>query len=185
MISYFYLHETVLFVTLYKNHESKCSLFMIKDELINHFSSRLRDSMLAAGHHSQRSPSGVNLHKLAEITGYSLQICRKYLRGEALPEPRKIAEIASKLNVSPGWLLFGDEPREGLVATHQITISKSLLLYLYTQASKLYITEHDDTPEFLLALTKDISEIDASEAQSKRIIDLALSSAHHFHRHHG
>ena len=60
---------------------------MEKVNLTKQFAYRLRDAMIAAGFNSQRSTSGVCIHKLAEITGYSVQICRKYLRGEAIPEP--------------------------------------------------------------------------------------------------
>src|SRR3546814_19330151 len=81
---------------------------MKKVDLTKQFAYRLRDAMIAAGFNSQRSTSGVCIHKLAEITGYSVQICRKYLRGEAIPEPVKLVEIAAKLQVSAGWLLFGD-----------------------------------------------------------------------------
>ena len=82
---------------------------MEKVNLTKQFAYRLnRDAMINAGFNSQRSTSGVCIHKLAEITGYSLQICRKYLRGEAIPEPIKLVEIAAKTDVSPGSLLFGD-----------------------------------------------------------------------------
>lgn len=81
---------------------------MEKVNLAKQFANRLRDAMIAAGFNSQRSTSGVCIHTLSEITGYSVQICRKYLRGEAIPDPVKLREIAVKIHVSPGWLLFGD-----------------------------------------------------------------------------
>ena len=155
---------------------------MNKVDLTKQFAARLRDAMIATGHNSQRSASGVNIHKLAEITGYSPQICRKYLRGQAIPEPTKLAEIAEKLLVSPGWLLFG-EPHEDDQSTHKhITISKNLLRYIFTHASELYSAErsNDEISDFLLDLTRDISQINANEEQSKKIIDLALSSVRHF-----
>jgi transcriptional regulator with XRE-family HTH domain len=155
---------------------------MSKIDLNQQFAVRLRQGMINAGHSSQRSSSGVDIHKLAEMTGYSTQICRKYLRGEALPEPIKLIEISMKLKVSPGWLLFGD-----VLATHDpdnqsITISKNLLHYIFLHASELYKTErtHDNTPDFLLDLTRDVSHINADEEQSKKIIDLALASAKRF-----
>ena len=155
---------------------------MEKIDLTQQFAERLRDAMIAAGYNSQRSTSGVNIHKLAEITGYSSQICRKYLRGQAIPEPVKLVEIAEKLKVSPGWLLFGDSHRDTYHEKNTITISKKLLHYIFIHINELYNIEqsNDDISDFLLDLTYDISQIDTSEDQLKKIIDLALSSAKHF-----
>ena len=155
---------------------------MEKANLTQHFSNRLRDAMIAAGYNSQRSTSGVSIHKLAEITGYSLQICRKYLRGEAIPEATKIIEIASKLNVSPGWLLFGEARDNKPVSGENLTISRNLLHYIFTKASYLYNAAQmeNEAPNFLIELINDVSHINANEEQSKKIIDLAISSIKHF-----
>lgn len=155
---------------------------MEKVDLTKQFSHRLRDAMLAAGLNSQRSTSGVSIHALAEITGYSVQICRKYLRGEAIPEPIKLVEIANKLKVSPGWLLFGDAHDDQGQSKDKITISKNLLHYIFNRARCVYnsnLMEHE-VPDFLLDLINDVSLINATEEQSKKIIDLALSSVKHF-----
>lgn len=160
---------------------------MEKVNLTQQFAYRLRDAMLAAGFNSQRSTSGVCIHKLAEITGYSVQICRKYLRGEAIPEPVKLVEIATKLKVSPGWLLFGDAHNDQQLAKKDILISKNLLHYVLSQSTYLYnsqLTEHE-VADFLLELINDLSLISANEEQSKKIIDLALSSAKHFSQQQG
>ena len=155
---------------------------MEKVDLTKQFAYRLRDAMLDAGFNSQRSTSGVSIHKLAEITGYSLQICRKYLRGEAIPEPVKLVEIASKLNVSAGWLLFGDSHDDLGLEKEKICIHKNLLHYVFTKASCLYNTslEKHEVSSFLMELIQDISLINATEEQSKKIIDLALASIKHF-----
>lgn len=155
---------------------------MEKVDLTKQFSYRLRDAMIAAGFNSQRSTSGVSVDKLAEITGYSVQICRKYLRGEAIPEPRKLMEIAAKLEVSPGWLLFGDANNDNPQSRSKITISKNLLHYIFKQAACLYNTKRmeNEVADFLLDLINDVSLINANEEQSKKIIDLALSSVKHF-----
>lgn len=155
---------------------------MEKVDLTKQFSFRLREAMIAAGFNSQRSTSGVNIHKLAELTGYSLQICRKYLRGEAIPEPVKLVEIARFLNVSPGWLLFGDAHNDRGFDGDAIMISKNLLHYILTRAASLYNAHgfQNEVPDFLLDLINDVSLINASEEQSKKIIDLALSSIRHF-----
>ncbi|CEK11749.1 helix-turn-helix domain-containing protein [Legionella hackeliae] len=155
---------------------------MEKVDLTKQFANRLRDAMLAAGFNSQRSTSGVCIHKLAEITGHSVQICRKYLRGETIPEPLKLVEIASKLQVSPGWLLFGDSHGDAGFVSEKITISKNLLHYIFTQATNLYNTPRlgDEVADFLLDLINNVSQINANEEQSKQIIDLALSSVKQF-----
>ncbi|WED42480.1 helix-turn-helix domain-containing protein [Legionella cardiaca] len=155
---------------------------MEKVDLTKQFACRLRDAMLKAGFNSQRSTSGVSIHKLAEITGYSVQICRKYLRGEAIPEPVKLVEIAAMLHVSPGWLLFGDSHNDSNQGLHKITISKNLLHYVFTRAANLYNVSRleEEVPDFLLDLISNVSQINADEEQSKQIIDLALASIKHF-----
>ena len=155
---------------------------MERIDFTQHFAMRLRDTMIAAGFNSPRSTSGVNIHKLAEITGHSPQICRKYLRGQAIPEPLKLVDIAERLQVSPGWLLFGDSDDCTEGNQHKLTISTNLLHYIFSQAHDLYhaTCSADERSDFLLDLAKDLSHINANEAQSKKIIDLALSSARHF-----
>jgi len=156
---------------------------MEKIDLTKDFACRLREAMLRANLSSSRSTSGVCIHKLAEITGYSVQICRRYLRGEALPEPTKLVEIAEKLHVSPGWLLFGDSHNHNPVLTDYIVISKNLLHYIFSHAAALYNESPcgDDVSDFLLELIADVSQITTnSEEQAKKIIDLALSSVKHF-----
>ncbi|WP_298622360.1 helix-turn-helix domain-containing protein [uncultured Legionella sp.] len=160
---------------------------MEKVNLTKQFAYRLRDAMIAAGFNSQRSASGVSIHKLAEITGYSVQICRKYLRGEAIPEPIKLVDIAAKLHVSPGWLLFGDAHNDPSISSDKLTISRNLLHYIFTSAACLYngdLVEHE-VPAFLMELINDVSLINANEEQSKKIIDLALASVKHFSHPHG
>lgn len=161
---------------------------MTKTQLTTQFSKRLYDAMLTAGHHAKRSSSGVDIHALVEITGYSPQICRKYLRGEAIPEPNKLLEIAHALDTSAGWLLFGEEQTPRTPPENYLLLNKTLLHYLLSQAAPIYQTEPDnpEVPDFLTALAEDISQISADETQSKRIIDLALSSATRFqHSKHG
>lgn len=155
---------------------------MDKNILTGEFSHRLREAMMASGFHSQRSTSGVCIHKLAELTGYSLQICRKYLRGDALPEPVKMMELAAKLNVSPGWLLFGDMNYHPNHFQQSVVINQKVLHLLFTKASCLYQANlgENEVANFLMDLVKDINFINAGEEQSRRIIDLAFASAKHF-----
>lgn len=160
---------------------------MEKVDLTKQFAYRLRDAMIAEGYNSRRSTSGVCIHSLAKITGYSVQICRKYLRGEALPEPLKLIEIAEKLHVSPGWLLFGEAHNIPNKSENKLTISSNLLHYIFKRAACLYNNdlEEQEIPDFLMELIQDVSLINATEEQSKKIIDLALSSVSHFSQPHG
>lgn len=153
---------------------------MDKVNLAQLFASRLHDAMIAKGYNSQRSTSGVCIHKLAEITGYSVQICRKYLKGEAIPEPLKLAELAAKLNVSAGWLLFGDADDDSIIPNNKITINKDLLLYIFTKAAGLYHSDLKEIPDFLMDLIKDLNIINTDLEQSKKIVDLALASVKYF-----
>ncbi|HHT0592571.1 TPA: helix-turn-helix domain-containing protein [Legionella anisa] len=160
---------------------------MEKVNLAKQFADRLRDAMIAAGFNSQRSTSGVCIHTLSEITGYSVQICRKYLRGEAIPDPVKLREIAVKIHVSPGWLLFGDSCNDQETTQKKISINKNLLHYIFTRASCLYNSAlmEQEIANFLMELINDVSLINADEEQSKKIVDLALSTVKHFSHSHG
>lgn len=157
---------------------------MEKVDLTKQFAYRLRDAMINAGFNSHRSSSGVSVPQLAEITGYSVQICRKYLRGEAIPEPIKLMEIARQLKVSPGWLLFGDAYIDENKERDKITIQKNLLHYIFTKATSLYNAQNmeNQVSDFLIELINDVSLINANEEQSKKIIDLAIASVRHFSR---
>ena len=158
---------------------------MSKIEFTQQFALRLKQTLIAAGFNSERSTSGVNIHDLAQITGHSPQICRKYLRGQAIPDPLKLIDLALKLEVSPGWLLFGDNTTHDNPSKNTLTISASLLHYIFTQARILYDSDctTDERSDFLLDLTRDLSQINANEEQSKKIVDLALASAQHFRPH--
>lgn len=141
------------------------------------FARRLKEAMINAGYHSDRSATGVNLQKLVEITGHSIQICRKYLRGDALPDIKKILEIATQLQVTPSWLLFG----EGSLISKtdpQIIISRKLLFTLLTHAHDLYTTSRDSNniANHLLSLIDDISQLDIDEEKAIKVMQLSLTS---------
>ena len=151
---------------------------MNKNNITASFAERLRTSLINAGYQSSRTASGAHVIRFAQAIGYSPQICRKYLRGEAIPEPQKLYEIAAHLNVAPGWLLFGDSHAKEDLQTNKITISKNLLHHLFKHISELCspMSGPQYLPQFWLELTQDIQELNTDEEQSKKIIDLALSS---------
>ncbi len=148
------------------------------------FSHRLVASMKRAGHTDTRSPSGISVKTMAETMGVSEQICRRYLRGDALPDYDKVTTIARFLSISPGWLLFGNEP-EGFSTNDQtISMNAALLHYLLERSHAFYIMQTPeqthDFPDFVLALINDISAIDAHPDTLKKIVDLAVSSISSF-----
>ena len=155
---------------------------MEKSSLNLQFAKRLRTAMINAGFGSTRSASGVQINKLAEMTGCSVQICRKYLQGLVIPELSKLSALAEKLHVSPGWLLFGESHSTPQQYENKITISKNLLHYIFTYANQLYnINNSTDTiSNFLLDLTHNVSQLNANDEQSKKIVDLAMRSVNHF-----
>ena len=174
------LHDMRCFVKI--DYEISLGRIMERVDLVQQFAVRLRHTLILAGYGSARSASGVNLQRLAELTGHSVQICRKYLLGQVIPDPAKLSVLAAKLNVSPGWLLFGDCHGMEHMEENKVTISEPLLHYIFTHANELYQSKHsaEELPDFLLELTKDVSYINADEMKSKKIIDLALLSAKHF-----
>jgi hypothetical protein len=78
--------------------------------------------------------------------------------------------------------LFGEAQTALTPPENYLLLNKTLLHYLLTQAAPIYQTEPDnpEVPEFLTELADNISQISADKAQSKQIIDLALSSASRF-----
>lgn len=142
------------------------------------FSNRLLNAMKANGYTASRSPNGICMRTLAEFAGASEQICRRYIRGDALPYHDKLLAIATALNVSPGWLLFGEDvPVE--TTHHSNSMDDDLLHYILSKSHRLYREETentDDFADFVLELIRDVREIDTSKDNLEKIIDLALSS---------
>lgn len=153
---------------------------MSKQVIAAGFATRLHQAMINAGMQSSRSKSGVCIHSLTQLTQHSRQMCRKYLSGEALPEPHILIKLAEALHVSAGWLLFGELPNES-GKQEQIKINKSLLHYILTHQKNNSLTPNPVTKHhFLLQLIQEISGLEGDETQLKKIIDLAFSSANQF-----
>jgi hypothetical protein len=142
------------------------------------FSDRLIIAMKTSGYVASRSPSGICMRTLSKLASASEQICRRYIRGDALPDYEKIVSIATQLNVSPGWLLFGE--KDQLKIAHQPNaIDDELLHYILTKSYNLYREETgntDDYADFVLELIHDVREINTSKENLQKIIELAVSS---------
>ena len=144
-------------------------------ELYESFASRLIQTLKDKGHTASRSPNGICMRTLAEFTGVSEQICRRYIRGVALPDYEKVKQLAKHLDVNPGWLLFGEDTN----STSEHALNETLLHYILKHSHHLHPTtegSNDDYATFVLGLAKEVSEINTSEDNLIKIIDLALGS---------
>lgn len=146
------------------------------------FSNRLIGAMKSKDYITSRASSGICIETLARIAGASEQICRRYVRGDALPDYEKIKNIARSLNISPGWLLFGEEstsiPKQ---------VDDDLLHYILKKSHKLYQEETDDTndyADFVSGLIRQVREIDTSKENLYKIIKLAIGSISIFEEKH-
>lgn len=175
-----HLNVDVLFDTLMHIFYSHADIDMLKQGIAAGFALRLHQAMLRAGLSSSRSKSGVCIQSLTTLTHHSRQMCRKYLSGEALPEPQLLIKLAEALDVSAGWLLFG-ETASALPHKDHIQISKPILHYILTHQENPSLFKLDHAQQhFLIQLIQEISKLDGDEAQLKKIIDLAFSSANQF-----
>lgn len=140
------------------------------------FAMRLIQTLKDSGYIASRSPHGICVKTLAKFIGASEQICRRYLRGDALPDYEKIKKLANHLQICPGWLLFGKENCTTLMRNE---IDEVLLHYILKQSHHLYPVSqdnNDDYADFVLSLIKEVRAIDTSENNLLKIIDLAINS---------
>lgn len=78
-----------------------------KDVTAEEFAARLRKAALDRGHTSARNSSGVDAGAVAKAAGCSYEMARRYLAGLAVPGEEVMLALARWLNVSAGWLAFG------------------------------------------------------------------------------
>lgn len=151
------------------------------------FANRLIQTLKDKGHTASRSPKGICIRTLAEFTGASEQICRRYIRGDALPDFDKVSKIANQLEIKPGWLLFGDEETP---TSKETVLDDTLLHYMLKQSHRLYQNtpvSDNDYADFVLGLIKEVRSIDTPKENLIKIIDLAIGSISSYeknrHRH--
>jgi hypothetical protein len=93
-----------------------------------------------------------------------------------LPDYQKVKQLGMHLQVNPGWLLFGDDTDTVQSANKS---DDALLHYILKKSHYLYPTSqnnNDEYADFVLELIKEVREIDTSENNLLKIIDLAISS---------
>lgn len=152
---------------------------MVKKSIYKDFAIRLINAMKQAGYSDNRSHSGICVKTLSKFSNASEQICRRYLRGDALPDYERVVRVSRALQVAPGWLLFGGVEGFSLDSKNIICIHHDLLYYILSKTHALYQLEFVDAtdfPDFVLSLVKDISAIDTGQENLKKIIDIAVSS---------
>ena len=139
------------------------------------FSNRLIEAMKSNGHIASRSPSGICITTLSKFAGASEQICRRYIRGDGLPDYEKVVSIAACLNVSPGWLLFGEE----MQPAQEKLINDDVMRYILNTSFTAFheqMEKNNDFADFVLELTRDVREINTSTEILHKIIDIAVCS---------
>ncbi len=154
---------------------------MERANFVAKFSKRLNSLLQKEGYVSTRSKAGIEIGQLAKVTGVSYQMARKYALGIALPDYHIIPKIAKWLNVSPGWLLFGekDQVTPELKSSSLIEIDTELLKYILNKCTVLFppTSDAEKIVNFIAGIIYDASHINADAKTILKIIDMMLSSA--------
>lgn len=144
------------------------------------FGARLKFAMLHKGFSSTRSPYGVDVTHLSKITQHSPQICRKYLKNTALPSIDTIMRLSETLNVSPGWLLFGEGYPQH---KNLVSLSPALLRCVIEEglAVQAHFKSNHDFADFLMHIVEKIQRFDLPEGDIKQIIHCMTSAIVQMH----
>ncbi len=139
------------------------------------FGARLQLAMIQKGIGSNRSPYGVDVTHLSKITQHSPQICRKYLKNTALPSKETVLRLSEALNVSPGWLLFGEGSSQ-----HKNFVSLSPALLRCVIEEGLAVQNHfkynHDFADFLMHIVETIQKFDLPDLEIRQIIRCMTSA---------
>ena len=140
--------------------------------------------MQLKGYGSEKSRAGVKIDKLTEISGCSHQMTRRYVLGEALPDIDITVKIAKWLDVSPGWLLFGDESKipTNCDKNNLIYIEHDLLEYILLKTAPLFLVTDDlkEVVSFIMDIVNDTTHIAADKKAILKIVDISVNSVTRF-----
>lgn len=154
---------------------------MERANFVTKFSKRLNALLQKEGYISKRSKAGVEIGQLAKVADVSYQMARKYILGMALPDYHIIPKIAKWLNVSPGWLLYGEKEiiTPELKPNSLIEIDIELLRYIVHKCTILFppTPESEKVANYIVGVIYDASHINADSKTILKIIDIMLSSA--------
>lgn len=157
---------------------------MERNHFVQGFARRLTLLMKQANLTSSASKAGVKISRLAEISGCSHQMARRYVLGEALPDINITYKIAKWLKVSPGWLLFGEETEipNNISKNNLIQIEPDLLEYILTKSATLFNFTRDtkELVHFIMDIVNDATHIEADKKELMKIIDISVHSALRF-----
>ena len=157
---------------------------MEREHFVHNFSRRLTYLMQQAGFGSLRSKAGVKIKHLAQISGCSHQMARRYVLGNALPDVDVTFKIAKWLKVSPGWLLFGEESDipNNINQKNLINIEPDLLEYILIKSAPLFSITNDmrELACFIMDIINDTTHIEAEKKDILKIVDISIHSAMRF-----
>ena len=139
------------------------------------FGARLKLAMINNGFNSHRSPYGVDISRLARITQHSPQICRKYLKNTALPSKETVLRMSEALNVSPGWLLFGEGSYQH---KNLVSLSPALLRCFIEEGLAVHnhFKSNHDFADFLMYIVETIQKFDLPDLKIRQIIRCMTSA---------
>lgn len=154
---------------------------MNRTEFIKKFSKRLKVSMHNKGYTSHRSKEKIEITELANIAGCSYQMARRYALGEALPEMNILYKIALHLDVSPGWLLFGEKEIKApdSKATPVIEIEKDILSYILNKCTPFFYLEKQSNEiivSYIMDIVYDASHLNTDKKTILKIVDMMVNS---------
>jgi len=147
------------------------------------FAARLNTTLKNKNLRSNRAHNGVCAKKLAEVSDCSYQMARKYTNGLAMPEYATTLAIANWLEVSPGWLAFGEEPGEtrSTITEDTILASLDLIREIIHQAliCSQTITDLNDFTDFVVSVLQDVHKMKADKNTVFKMTELAIKSYHY------
>ncbi|HAU0967574.1 TPA: hypothetical protein JBH79_10455 [Legionella pneumophila] len=158
---------------------------MEREHFVRGFARRLTALMQQANLGSSKSKAGVRISKLAEVSGCSHQMARRYALGEALPDVDATYKIAKWLKVSPGWLLYGEEGDipNNIGHTNLIQIEPDLLEHILSKCAPLFdITKNkQELISYIMDIIHDATHIEAEHKEILKVIDMSINSITRFH----
>ncbi len=158
---------------------------MEREHFVQGFAKRLTTLMQQADLGSSKSKAGVQINKLAKISGCSNQMARRYALGEALPDVDVTYKIAKWLKVSPGWLLYGEEGDipDNFSKSKLLHIEPELLEYILSKCATLFdITKNkQELISYIMDVIQDAIKIEADQKEILKVIDMSINSITRFH----
>lgn len=144
------------------------------------FVKRLNYSLQEKGLTSDRARSGVRIKDLAKVAGCSTQMANRYVNGEAMPDHMALKAIADWLEVSTGWLVYGETSPLPKNQSSKIIFDIESFQYVLNQILSLYISK--SVPEITEFITITLNEIHSMNCDRKVMmqrVDYALKMIKH------